>query len=213
MIDPIRIHLTLGVMALQERSEKTVASALALLESLKPRLEDLIQGTIVQVPLQRMGVFERGPKGKREAGVLWVAPKEERLDSDVQRLHAITRTSVQPSSRATAYLVLGLVHSTFKRAGYITDTRDPELHMTIMNTTFKRPRPKVFQGFSFSSIVCCSEAMRVFHHVPAEAVNFEGREASVNVELGTWSIPEIQLCIMGSKGPRGEYISCGSVKL
>ncbi|KAF5369080.1 hypothetical protein D9758_002900 [Tetrapyrgos nigripes] len=39
------------------------------------------------------------------------------------------------------------------------------------------------------------------------------KDRTIPVSLGTYSIPEIQLCIMGSHGPEDEYVSVGGVGL
>lgn len=38
-------------------------------------------------------------------------------------------------------------------------------------------------------------------------------DRSISVTLGTWGIGEVQLGKMGSKGPRGEYVSEGGIEL
>jgi activating signal cointegrator complex subunit 1 len=228
MIDPIRIHLTLGVMTLKEGSEKTVESALSLLRSLKPQLEELTKEGAVQIPLKRMGVFERGRN--KEAGVLWVAPKEDEPNIDVKRLHQISSRCSFRDAYVSKHNKCRLdIHFLQKRRLYHGYERSPgessrisllsfvetfsQLHVTIMNTTFRRPRPKFFQGFSLSSILACAEAMKAFNYVPTETLQNEGRESSVDIDLGEWSVSQVQLCIMGSKGPRGEYVSCGGIPL
>jgi 2'-5' RNA ligase len=80
MVDPIRMHLTLGVMSLQSESDgagsKTVNQALDLLRSLRSELLDGIDHSRsggLKVPLERMGTFSMG---KGQSSVLWVGPRE-----------------------------------------------------------------------------------------------------------------------------------------
>jgi hypothetical protein len=39
------------------------------------------------------------------------------------------------------------------------------------------------------------------------------RQKSIPINLGEYRMGEVQLCIMGSRGPEGEYVSCGSVDI
>ncbi len=35
----------------------------------------------------------------------------------------------------------------------------------------------------------------------------------LDIDLGTYTVDEVQLWVMGSHGPRNQYVSCGGVRL
>jgi len=72
VVDPRRMHLTLGVMALG--AEKTLESALTLLNNLKPRIMDILSGEKLRVDLNTLDIMppDRGDLDK--AHVLWMGP-------------------------------------------------------------------------------------------------------------------------------------------
>lgn len=92
VIDPVRMHMTLGVMALEvddvgtsSRRGKTPASALALLASLSPQISQILNGDKgVKVPLEVVDVLKTekirqgGPRDNENigAGVLFLGPRE-----------------------------------------------------------------------------------------------------------------------------------------
>ncbi|KAK7047348.1 hypothetical protein VNI00_006579 [Paramarasmius palmivorus] len=239
IINPRRLHLTLGVMALQAEQStsgsdpgKTVQTALELLRSIQPRL---VNEGALQVPLQRLGAFE----SKKGARVLWVSPDEEARQGESleDRTH-----------RERLMRVCNLVHRTFKDAGYITDTRPLKLHCTIVNTSHRKPSSKRHLSFSFDDILrspaltniriapslttsttdvestllkggAIREAEAVEEQegmvlaAPTRVLSSKEAERIVDVDMGTYSVSEIQLCVMGSHGPEDEYVSVGAVSL
>ena len=114
MVNPIRMHLTLGVMNLAQGIQdsastsatpdngtpKTVSAALELLQSLQSNLLELTKCSGVNVGLETMGAFPSRTKGRTNAGVLWVGPddrrssmlEEDQLDWD--RLWSVCSSSV-----------------------------------------------------------------------------------------------------------------------
>ncbi|KAJ3988510.1 kinase A anchor protein [Lentinula detonsa] len=205
LVKPRRLHFTLGVMSLSSSSQnqssdshpstsppKTVESALDLLRSLQPQLTALCAagkpGTL-QGSLERVGAFE----SKDGARVLW------------ERLKLVR--------------VAELVHRAFKDAGYITETRPLKLHCTLINTSYRKPFNRNSQLFSFTDVLA-SDAILEFQpsedHAQATSVtpsSVSPSNRTVRVAFGTYDIPEIQLCAMGSSGPDGEYISLGNARL
>lgn len=114
VIDPVRMHMTLGVMTLEaegndvvandeggetsSHQRKTVSTALALLASLSTQVSQILEGEKgVKVPLEVLDVFKteklrtRGPRESGEdekvgAGVLFVGPRESsRITMDDER--------------------------------------------------------------------------------------------------------------------------------
>ncbi|ESK88559.1 hypothetical protein Moror_3174 [Moniliophthora roreri MCA 2997] len=201
VINPRRLHLTLGVMALQSErsepkgsSEKTVQTALELLNSLRSQL---LQEGPLQIPLNHLGAFE----SKKGARVLWVSPKEDGQQDE---------SSEDKAEREKLVRVCNLVHQTFKQAGYITDTRPLKLHCTILNTSWRKPSSKRHLLFSFDDVLR-STALADIRVAPQSSIG--STERLVDVDMGTYTVSEIQLCVMGSHGPEGEYVSVGSVSL
>lgn len=88
VIDPRRLHLTLGVMALDGET-KTVADALGLLESLQPRLRAILEERkTAKVKLETLDVLKTEKRdGEVNAHVLYLGVKE--ADEDTARLQQI----------------------------------------------------------------------------------------------------------------------------
>lgn len=101
VIDPVRMHMTLGVMALEPEDEiavagtssqprKTVSTALALLASLSPRISRILDGERgVKVPLDVLDVLKtekmRSGNEKIGAGVLFLGPLESAAINNERR--------------------------------------------------------------------------------------------------------------------------------
>jgi activating signal cointegrator complex subunit 1 len=101
LVDPRRLHFTIGVMTLSSTGAppqadapgtvhaqgKTLSGAIALLQSLGPEI-DAITREPVMLSLEKMGVL----KTKREqAGVLYVAPNDE-INEDTLKVTRIFGT-------------------------------------------------------------------------------------------------------------------------
>ena len=107
VIDPVRMHLTLGVMALESEDDaaavagtssqhpKTVSTALALLASLSPRISQILDGERgVKIPLDVLDVLktEKMRNGKDEkigAGVLFLGPQESAISPERRKLRDV----------------------------------------------------------------------------------------------------------------------------
>ncbi|KAJ4002136.1 hypothetical protein F5050DRAFT_1802695 [Lentinula boryana] len=188
---------------------KTVESALGLLRSLQPQLTALCAagkpGTL-QGSLERVGAFE----SRNGAKVMWVSPREdERWPESEEELQ----------ERLKLVRVAELVHRAFRNAGYITETRPLKLHCTLINTSHRKPFNRNSQLFSFTDVLASDAILELQpseDHAQATSVTPSSVSSSnrmVRVAFGTYDIPEIQLCAMGSSGRDGEYISLGNVQL
>ncbi|KAI3998498.1 hypothetical protein K525DRAFT_214564 [Schizophyllum commune Loenen D] len=222
IIDPRRVHLTLGVMRLEEEDsaptgtahadteaqaigdppssppppKKTISSALALLRSLAPQLAALGPA---RIDLERLGVLKT-QKGGREANVLWVGPREADESegrggaADSRRAEAVDSKHAEAvdskggeavdskgegaaesrGGKSSLYAIADLVHQTFHREGYVTETRPLKLHVTLLNTTHrKKPRRRL--AFSYTDVLQ-SEAVKLLGAVlpgPAKAGDAE----------------------------------------
>lgn len=87
VIDPRRLHLTLGVMALDDSDTKSLSNALNLLESVQPDIRNLLQEhKTVKVKFEILDVLktEKRNDGEISAHVLYLGVNE--ADEDSQRL-------------------------------------------------------------------------------------------------------------------------------
>ncbi|KAJ3920309.1 kinase A anchor protein [Lentinula edodes] len=214
LIKPRRLHFTLGVMSLSpqssisSQSSTTVESVLTLLRSLQPQLTELCavgkSGTL-QASLERLGAFE----SKDGARVMWVSPREN---------EGWPESEEELEERVKLVRVADMVHRAFKDAEYITETRPLKLHCTLINTSYRKPFSRKPQLFSFTDVLASntlSEFRPNGYSTQATSVSSPSESSpdrTTRVALGTYTIPEIQLCAMGSHGPEDEYVSLGSVK-
>lgn len=91
VIPPRRLHLTLGVMSLEEDSpelspassatttagtRKTVSTAVALLASLRPRVLAFLDNQPLRIPLEVLDIMQPYRGGARNAHVMFVGPDE-----------------------------------------------------------------------------------------------------------------------------------------
>ncbi|KAJ7212451.1 AKAP7 2'5' RNA ligase-like domain-containing protein [Mycena rebaudengoi] len=221
LVDPRRLHLTLGVMALslddptgadasQDR-QKTLSDAIQLLQSLAPEINAITRNPAI-VSLDQLGVLK--VKGQ-QAGVLWVGPSDKNSE-DTLKIHRI----------------FDLVVQRFRREGFIEETRPPLLHCTLINASHRKPRiPRLFSYLGIFERVA-SLGTPVTHPSTSNALTSGGAAPSIlsieadapgdaehannktlRIDFGAWAVPEIQLCKMGSYGPDNEYISCASVSI
>ncbi|KAG2038746.1 kinase A anchor protein [Suillus americanus] len=188
VIAPRRLHLTLGVMTLENSPGRTLADAQALLWKLRTRVMELLDGHSLCIPLTEMNIMNPDRSNADNAHVLWLGPSLN--TEDAQRLKSVSE----------------FVNKAFSDAGFIQDRRPLKLHCTILNTSHRKP-PR--QPFSYSAILT-SLFIRGFVRTPLQSHDFR---SPVKVEFGTWSVDEIQICKMGSYGPEGEYVSCGCCSL
>ncbi|KAJ4490237.1 AKAP7 2'5' RNA ligase-like domain-containing protein [Lentinula aciculospora] len=219
LIKPRRLHFTLGVMSLSPDDQsfntssttsppKTIESALELLQSLQPRLAALCaigRTGILEASLERVGAFE----SRNGARVMWVSPREK---------EEWPESEGELEERLKLVRVAELVHGAFKNAGYITENRPLKLHCTLINTSHRKPFHQRSQLFSFTDVLASNALLELQPNEDGAQATTSTLESStssstriVRVALGTYTIPEIQLCAMGSYGPEDEYVSLGSV--
>ncbi|EKM59199.1 uncharacterized protein PHACADRAFT_191520 [Phanerochaete carnosa HHB-10118-sp] len=246
VISPRRLHITLGVMSLSDAlpdalpsrsgpastqagesasgTPRTVAAALALLRELRPRVQALLAGAPLRVALRHVDIMRPDRGDPERAHVMWAGPS---LDSeDARHLKRVAE----------------FVNGEFRKAGLVVNERRPlKLHCTILNTVYRRPKPRGPRvPFSYTAVLSSPafEAIKVQNQgVAAEATVKEAdisvpelteaaaevsvtamqrrndRRKSVEVGLGEYTIDEIQVCKMGSWGPEGEYVCVGSIAL
>ncbi|KAF9078843.1 kinase A anchor protein [Rhodocollybia butyracea] len=181
-----------------DSTSHTVESALELLRSLQPQLTSLCstgKSGSLQASLERIGAFE----SKNGARVLWASPQEDEgwSESDEER-----------EERLKLIRVAEIVHRTFKDAGYITEDRPLKLHCTLINTSYRKPSSRRSEPFSFTDVLA-SDALSELRTNSIGSAKASDRIARVS--FGTYSIPEIQLCVMGSHGPEDEYVGLGGI--
>ncbi|KAK0447990.1 kinase A anchor protein [Armillaria borealis] len=147
------------------------------------RLPTLLQLTAAPptVTLDTLDVLKR--ESRRRAHVLWVGPSQpEPLFSQINQI--------------------------FRDEGFITDTRPLKLHMTLMNSTYRRPRTKRPQPFDYDAILRQTGVLGCFGMQKSEYA-----ELPMAVSMGSYDAPRVHLCKMGSWDTDGAYVSCGSAPL
>ncbi|KAJ6483948.1 kinase A anchor protein [Mycena sanguinolenta] len=203
LVDPRRLHLTIGVMALSAEnitpntsaaaaptsSGRTVSDAITLLQSLGPDIDSITREPL-QLTLGKMGVLKTQ---RQQAGVLYVGPGEE-VNEDTAK---VTR-------------IFELVAQRFRQEGFIEEAARPAvLHCTLINASHRKPR-RIPRTFSYREIFDRASGDVNSSETPL-AQPSAPLDRSIGVDFGTWAVSEIQLCKMGSHGPENEYISLASV--
>ncbi|EAU80986.2 hypothetical protein CC1G_03162 [Coprinopsis cinerea okayama7 len=249
VIDPRRLHLTLGVMALETgdspgsgepqetQPARTVETALDLLRSLKPRISELLSenggGSRLKVPLELLDVFP--PGAMTGANVLYLGPDMTGIDDGDRP--GPSRTSFPTGSTDEKYhwkqrlwKVSDFIHQEFKKAGYITERRPLKLHCTILNTSHRKPHRRI--PFSYDDILS-SNACNLIATSRSEqmgpgqsqnkaegSINSQIESAELNpgrsrrgssalpVTVGVYDVNDVQLWVMGSRGPNNESWYC-----
>jgi activating signal cointegrator complex subunit 1 len=125
VIAPRRLHITLGVMALEDplaSSNKTLANALALLSTLRPRVMEILNGHCLCIPLMEMNIMKPHCGDAENAHVLWFGPSLNTEDG--QRLKTVSGTSIVVALACLLLLILtDFVNKAFLDAGFILDRR------------------------------------------------------------------------------------------
>ncbi|KAA1472261.1 hypothetical protein DENSPDRAFT_170707 [Dentipellis sp. KUC8613] len=211
VISPRRLHLTLGVMSLTD--PYGLGAARVLLASLRPQILQALGSSSLRVGLDMVDIMppERGDANR--AHVMFAGPDPEGHDG------------------RTLWRICDLVQKEFKRAGMIVDNRPLKLHCTLINTTYRKPKPRGPRfPFSYTDLVA-SEALRrralpmsqtsaVGGTIPGveqpaviNSPRHRTRPGPLRVNLGSWPVDEIQICEMGSWGPEGEYVRVDGVRV
>ncbi|KAK6977538.1 AKAP7 2'5' RNA ligase-like domain-containing protein [Favolaschia claudopus] len=202
LVDPRRLHLTIGVMALSSTEAspapsslisdsrvRTVSDAIALLQTLAPDI-NAISDEALSLPLDKMGVLKTQ---RQQAGVLYVGPSDTVTEEKTKVIR-----------------IFDLVAQRFRQEGFILEPSRPAvLHCTLINASHRRPR-RMPRAFSYHEIFqrALSEGSD-----PDNPVQLSVQDKSIPVDFGTWAISEIQLCKMGSHGPENEYVSVASIPI
>lgn len=89
-----------------------------------------------------------------------------------------------------------------------------QLHCTVLNTIYRKPRSKERIPFSFSAIKAASEALEgIGGGMNASVGGAMTTLEPLSVNCGEWELDEIQICEMGSWGAEGEYVRVGGCML
>ncbi|KAL4244527.1 Activating signal cointegrator 1 complex subunit 1 [Abortiporus biennis] len=227
VIPPRRMHLTLGVMSLdldvpsnqtpgaptepgsssnlQPNSTlpPTLESSKTLLSDLRPKILEILSGNPLTVPLNRIDIMRPDRGDPEKAHVMWAGPSNE--GEDFKKLKDVTN----------------FIHKEFIKTGLVIDDHRPlKLHCTLLNTVYRKPKPKggFRVPFSYPAVIE-SQAFRSIEKVRVEgdddpSVSQRPRGKSpICIDLGEWNVDEIQICEMGSWGVEGEYICVGKCSL
>ncbi|KAI0032919.1 kinase A anchor protein, partial [Vararia minispora EC-137] len=204
IVQPRRLHFTLGTLSLdspafsatasssQEATQlNTLEHASALLQAVQPRIIKLLAGRPLRIGLETIDMLqpERQRQGMAHVLVLCPDPKSD----NGQRLRA----------------VCDLVREAFSREGLLVNAKQSlkvrPLHCTIINTRYRRPRPKKARvPFSYTALPAPSAPAMDVHSAPQSQ---REKLLPIPTSFGSWQVDELQLCQMGSWGPEGEYIA------
>ncbi|OCH83916.1 hypothetical protein OBBRIDRAFT_799527 [Obba rivulosa] len=233
VIPPRRLHLTLGVLSLDAQNPsspsrspsgvesssagqprtppaaratgrpRTLEAARALLRDIRPRILDILAGVPLRVQLDSMDIMKPERGDLERAHVMWIGPSHE--GEGARRLKVVAQ----------------FVHDTFKKEGLLVDEGRPlKLHCTVLNTIYRKPRSRNRVPFSYAAVLSSAalEAMALRSTEPATEevqAQLQGHRLprARAVELGEWTVDEVQLCEMGSWGPEGEYVCVGRCPL
>jgi len=238
LIPPRRLHFTLGVMSLASTpsaagsggatdplsQSRTIGDAIRFLESLKPRVDELLRVSVsgsadqaqkTRVTLNSMDVMKLEKGGA--AHVLWVGPK------DGSSMNAAVGEGTNKFRQ-----VCDFIHHSFKNAGFLVEEDRPlKLHCTIINTVYRKPRPQGGKRipFAYVDLLASSWFSQPEIFIPPDkvtpqrltqlssGVSHHPPRGPVSVDFGTWDVDEVQICEMGSHGPEGEYVCVGKIPL
>ncbi|QRV96821.1 hypothetical protein RhiJN_24839 [Ceratobasidium sp. AG-Ba] len=123
IVDPWRLHITIGVIGLEEQENDeaikgahTLECAITLLEALKPKILECLAAGPLEVAFDKLDITqtEMGPQGERLAHVLFVGPSQVQPDNPLR-------------------LVMDLVYNEFKSQGYITERRSSKACDSLVN--------------------------------------------------------------------------------
>lgn len=137
VIPPRRLHLTLGVMSLtdsvqlsgpsigDEIPQKTLAAAITLLNTLRPRIIGLLQNTPLRVALNRVDIMRPDRGDIEQSHVMWAGPSRD--DEDARKLKRVSgQFQASPSFHysQTAYLTFNLrIHKRRVSTGWTSRRR------------------------------------------------------------------------------------------
>ncbi|CAG8678283.1 12647_t:CDS:2, partial [Acaulospora colombiana] len=212
IIEPARLHITLGVMCLERSNDansadqegaKTVQQALELLTSLRSEVVEMVGATKTSettgsavikaeglpVNLDTMGTLQRDKNDT--AHVLWIGPEQSRGPQ---------RTTLE---QVAAHSVPDYIYSIVTL-------------YTHQNISKKSPEIGPAERYGFSE-------RGIFESQAYKALDFATQKSpapsnraptSQRPNFGTWIVDEIQLCTMGSVDPdTGAYASVGGIKI
>ncbi|KAK0437295.1 uncharacterized protein EV420DRAFT_1588500 [Desarmillaria tabescens] len=137
-----------------------------------------------------------------------VAPTVTLDTFDVLRRESRRRVHVLWIGPSQPMPLFSQINEIFREEGSITDTRPLKLHMTLMNSTYRRPRTKRPLPFEYDGILRQAGVLKCFRVQENEYV-----ELPMAVTMGSYDAPRVHLCEMGSWDTDGAYVSCGSVPL
>ncbi|PBL01834.1 hypothetical protein ARMGADRAFT_1071328 [Armillaria gallica] len=98
--------------------------------------------------------------------------------------------------------LFGQINQIFRDEAFTTGTRPLKLHMTLMNSTYRRPRTKRPQPFDYDAILQQAGVLECFGVQESEYA-----ELPMAVSMGSYEAPRVPLCKMGSWDTGGAYVS------
>ncbi|KAK0498140.1 hypothetical protein EDD18DRAFT_1350762 [Armillaria luteobubalina] len=96
----------------------------------------------------------------------------------------------------------------FREEGFITDTLPLKLHITLMDSTYRRPRAKRPQAFDYDAVLRQGGLLECFGMQESEYA-----QPPMAVTVSSYEAPRFHLRKMGSWDTDGAYVICGKAPL
>ena len=137
IINPRRLHFTLGVMSLDSNDDsgtsgdgtrpKTLESAARLLDELRPGIMKILEGEKLSVGLDVMDIMKQEGNDLEKAHVLWTGPGQE--GENARRLREVSskcpRVIIFPGFMTDWCRNTDFIHDEFMKAGLLIDENRP----------------------------------------------------------------------------------------
>ncbi|KAL5482297.1 hypothetical protein ACEPAI_8891 [Sanghuangporus weigelae] len=210
------------------KSLPTVSLALSLLRLLRPRILEALDGHSLRVPLTSIDVMKPDRNDSTRAHVLFTGPSEnDLLSENGQRLKRVCelintefiRSGLVIDEKRPLKLHCTLLNTSYRRPR-VNGPRVPFSFIDILDCPAVKAlasNPKLVEGnqyetkqglLSFATISQENNSSSTVAVVAQETRRTDRRKLqsySIPIDLGTHTVSEIQICRMGSWGPKGEY--------
>ncbi|KAG0179229.1 activating signal cointegrator 1 complex subunit [Apophysomyces sp. BC1021] len=165
LVSPLNLHITIGVLKLLEPCD--VEDAVDFLKAECPKVvNSVLKNMPLSIDVQHLSVMQSDPAA---AHVLYVKAENKTLNT----------------------LCTAVINKMIEGGFMQKDKRSLKIHITMINTAYREPKPKHRFPFNASSIL----------------------EEYGELELGRVRLDSLHLMKMGRTGPGKTYVSVGSIPL
>ncbi|KAI0738780.1 hypothetical protein C8Q80DRAFT_1124270 [Daedaleopsis nitida] len=180
-----RMRLTLGTISLgRDDPARTVDAAAKLLDELRPRVQELLQGEKLSVSLDSMDVMKHGRRNDERAHVMWVGAAAD--GAGVDKVKAVA----------------DLIQTAFQDAGMLVDQKHVlKLRCPVLNTMYRKLRARQRVPFSYPSVLVASDSESAECAV-LENGKTKRQRGPVKIDFGTWGWTRSRFARWGAGDPR-----------